>query len=105
MTIAVSHGPRRISRLTAGSLASVLSLGYSVAVYAIFVATLLYAIGFVSGVVVPKRIDTGAIWPSSVALCIDLQLLGLFVVQHSAMARRGFKRVLTGQVPPLAARR
>jgi methanethiol S-methyltransferase len=104
MTIAVDHGSRRINRPTAGSLARVLSLGYSVAVYAIFVATLLYAIGFVSGVVVPKRIDTGAIWPSSVALCIDLQLLGLFVVQHNAMARRGFKRVLTGHVPPLLER-
>ncbi|MEH2561247.1 methanethiol S-methyltransferase [Bradyrhizobium sp. AZCC 2289] len=104
MTIAVDHRSHRIGRSTAGSLARLLGIGYGVAVYAIFLATLLYAVGFVSGVVVPKQIDTGAIWPSSVALCIDLQLLGLFVAQHSAMARRGFKRVLTAHVPPLVER-
>jgi methanethiol S-methyltransferase len=104
MTITVDHRSHRISRPSAGSLARVLGLGYGVSVYGILLATLLYAIGFVSGVVVPKPIDTGTIWPSSVALCIDLQLLGLFVAQHSAMARRGFKRVLTGHVPPLVER-
>ncbi len=104
MTMAVDHRSRRIGRPTAGSLARLLGLGYGVAVYAIFLATLLYATGFIGGVVVPKHIDTGTIWPSSVALCIDLQLLGLFVAQHSAMARRGFKRVLTGHVPPLVER-
>lgn len=104
MTIAVDHRSHRIGRPTAGSLARLLGIGYGVAVYAIFLATLLYAVGFVSGVVVPKQIDTGATWPSSVALCIDLQLLGLFVAQHSAMARRGFKRVLTRHVPPLVER-
>jgi methanethiol S-methyltransferase len=104
MTIAVDHRSHRIGRPTAGSLARLLGIGYGVAVYAIFLATLLYAVGFVSGVVVPKHIDTGSIWPFSVALCIDLQLLGLFVAQHSAMARRGFKRVLTGHVPPLVER-
>jgi protein-S-isoprenylcysteine O-methyltransferase Ste14 len=104
MTTAVDHRSHRIGRPTAGRLARLLGIGYGVAVYAIFLATLLYAVGFVSGVVVPKQIDAGAIWPSSVALCIDLQLLGLFVAQHSAMARRGFKRVLTAHVPPLVER-
>lgn len=104
MTITVDHRSRRIRRPTAGSLARLVGLGYGVAVYGIFLATLLYAVGFVSGLVVPKHIDTGSIWPSSVALCIDLQLLGLFVVQHSAMARRGFRRVLTGHIPPLLER-
>ncbi len=104
MTIAVDHRSHRIGRPSAETLWWLLSLGYGVAVYAIFLATLLYAVGFVSGGVVPKHIDTGAIWPSSVALCIDLQLLGLFVAQHSAMARRGFKRVLAGYVPPLVER-
>jgi protein-S-isoprenylcysteine O-methyltransferase Ste14 len=104
MTIAVDHRSHRIGRPTAGSLARLLGLGYGVAVYAIFLTTLLYATGFIGGVVVPKHIDSGTIWPSSVALCIDLQLLGLFLVQHSATARRGFKRVLTGHVPPLMER-
>ena len=104
MTITVEHRQPGIGRLAPGSLARLLGIGYGAAVYAIFVVTLLYAIGFVSGVIVPKSIDTGAIWPSSVALCIDLQLLGLFMAQHSGMARRGFKRVLTGHVPPLVKR-
>ena len=104
MTITVDHRSRRGNRLAAGSLARLLSLGYGVAVYAIFLATLVYAVGFVSGVAVPKSIDSGSIWPPSVALAIDLQLLGLFAAQHSAMARRGVKRVLTGHVPPLVER-
>jgi protein-S-isoprenylcysteine O-methyltransferase Ste14 len=104
MTIAVDHRSHRIGRPSAETLWWLLSLGYGAAVYAIFLTTLLYATGFIGGVVVPRHIDTGTIWPSSVALCIDLQLLGLFLVQHSAMARRGFKRVLTGHVPPLMER-
>jgi hypothetical protein len=104
MTITVEHRQPGIGWLAPGSLARLLGIGYGAAVYAIFVVTLLYAIGFVSGVIVPKSIDTGTIWPPSVALCIDLQLLGLFMAQHSGMARRGFKRVLTGYVAPLVER-
>lgn len=104
MTITVEHRQKAAGWLAPGSSGRLLGIGYGAAVYAIFVVTLLYAIGFVSGVMVPKSIDTGTIWPASVALCIDLQLLGLFVAQHSGMARRGFKRVLTGYVPPLVER-
>lgn len=104
MTITVDHRSRRIGWLAPGSLKRLLGIGYGAVVYAIFLATLLYALGFVSGAVVPKSIDTGSVWPPSVALCIDLQLLGLFMAQHSGMARRGLKRVLTGHVPPLVER-
>jgi protein-S-isoprenylcysteine O-methyltransferase Ste14 len=104
VTITIDHRSPRIGWLKPGSLARLLAIFYGVAVYAIFLATLLYAVGFVSGVIVPKSIDTGTIWPSSVALAIDLQLLGLFMAQHSGMARRGFKRVLAGHVPPLVER-
>jgi methanethiol S-methyltransferase len=104
MTITVEHRQPGIGWLPPGSFGRLLGIGYGTAVYAIFVVTLLYAVGFVSGVMVPKSIDTGTIWPASVALCIDLQLLGLFMAQHSGMARRGFKRVLTGHVPPLVER-
>jgi len=104
MTIAVDHRSHRIGRPSAETLWWLLGLGYGVAVYAIFLATLLFAVGFISGVVVPKHMDSGTIWPSSVALGIDLQLLGLFAAQHSGMARRGLKRVLTGHIPPLMER-
>jgi methanethiol S-methyltransferase len=104
MTITVDHRSSGSRWLAPGSFARLLGIGYGVVVYMIFVATLLYAVGFVSGVIVPTSLDSGTVWPTSVALCIDLQLLGLFVAQHSGMARRGLKRVLTGHVPPLVER-
>jgi protein-S-isoprenylcysteine O-methyltransferase Ste14 len=81
-----------------------LSALYSACVYAFFLATFLYAIGFVEGVVVPKSIDQGPATSLVPALAIDLALLGIFAVQHSVMARPAFKRVWTRIVPEAAER-
>jgi protein-S-isoprenylcysteine O-methyltransferase Ste14 len=78
----------------------ILALAYGVAAYFVFLCTFLYAIGFVSGVVVPKTVDTGPAGPIGEALVINVLLLSLFAVQHSVMARKPFKRWLTQFVPP-----
>jgi protein-S-isoprenylcysteine O-methyltransferase Ste14 len=77
----------------------ILALAYGAAAYVAFLGTILYAIGFVAGLVVPKTIDTGSIGPVGEALAIDVLLLTLFAVQHSVMARKPFKRWLTQFIP------
>src|ERR1700689_1133949 len=72
---------------------------YGIASYAVFFVTFIYAIGFVTGVIVPKTIDTGVIVPTSEALVVNLLLMSVFAIQHSVMARPQFKRWWTKFVP------
>lgn len=72
---------------------------YGVAVYGFFLATFLYAIAFVGNLPVPRTVDRGPSASLGEALAIDVLLLGLFAVQHSVMARPGFKRWWTQFVP------
>ena len=64
---------------------------YGVACYVLFLATFLYAIGFVVDVYVPRSIDAPAAGDFTTSLLIDLALLSCFALQHSVMARPGFK--------------
>ena len=77
---------------------------YGILAYVIFAASFLYAIGFVSGFVAPTTIDIGKAAPPSQAAVIDLLLLSFFALQHSVMARQGFKRWWTRLVPPAVER-
>ena len=72
---------------------------YGLAAYALFFVTILYAIGFVTGLVVPKTIDTGMVVPAAQAIIINLLLMSAFAIQHSVMARQPFKKWFTQYVP------
>ena len=76
------------------------ALIFAILAYAIFFATFLYLIAFVGDLsIAPRTVDVGPDSPLAIAVAIDVALIALFGLQHSIMARQGFKRWWTRFVP------
>lgn len=73
---------------------------FAVAAYAIFFATFLYLIGFVGNFpFLPRTVDMDQSSTLLPALITNVSLIALFGIQHSVMARQGFKRAWTKLIP------
>lgn len=77
----------------------ILFLLYAVIAYITFLGTILYSIGFVGNVVVPKSIDGIPEVPLWQAILTNTIFLLLFAAQHSIMARPAFKKWWTKIIP------
>jgi protein-S-isoprenylcysteine O-methyltransferase Ste14 len=85
-------------------LRRVLILAYGTASYVVGLITLLYTVGFIGGFGTPTRLDGARQVPVGAALAVDLGLIAVFALQHSGMARPGFKRRWMRFVPEAAER-
>lgn len=79
-------------------------LVFAVLAYLLFFLSFCYLIGFVGDLAVPKSIDRGDSASPAVAVIVDLALIALFGVQHSAMARPGTKAAMARWVHPAIER-
>jgi len=81
-------------------MSRIIYMAVSLAIYGFFFATFLYLIGFVGSVpLLPRTVDNGPLIATLPAIVIDIALIAAFGVQHSVMARQGFKRAWTKIVP------
>src|SRR5262245_16021215 len=77
---------------------------YGVASYMVALVSFLYLAAFLGDFGISHSIDSAPTGPIGIALAVDLGLLLLFGLQHSVMARPGFKAVWTKIVPPVVER-
>jgi protein-S-isoprenylcysteine O-methyltransferase Ste14 len=85
-------------------MGKLLCVVYGTLAYLLFLATWVYFIGFLSGIAVPKSVDSGPEGGAVEAAAWDLGLLAIFFAHHSVMARSGAKRILTKAISPVVER-
>lgn len=86
-------------------MARVVTVIFSAFSYAVFFATFLYLIAFVGNIpLIGVTVDRGPYGSLPAALTINVALIALFGIQHSVMARQGFKQAWTRIVPKQAER-
>ena len=104
MSITMQTGPNAARPALASLAARLFTLCYGGIAYLIFFGTFLYAVGFVSRFVVPKTVDSGSASSPMTALLVNLVLMSIFAVQHSGMARQGFKKLFARFASPAIER-
>jgi len=77
---------------------------YGIIAYILFLATFLYAIGFMGNMIVPKDLNTGTEAGLGYTILINVLLLGVFAIQHTIMARPKFKEWWTKLIGTAAER-
>ena len=81
-------------------MSRVVTMLFAIVAYAIFFATFLYLIVFAGDLSFAKvTVDEGPAAAPATAAAIDVGLIALFAIQHTVMARQGFKRWWTRFVP------
>ena len=83
----------------ASDFAVLLGFLYSIAAYLSFLVSFVYFAWFSDGLGVPRTVDNGPATNAAPAVVIDVALVLAFGLQHSVMARAGFKRLLTRVIP------
>lgn len=61
---------------------------------AVFFVTFLYAVSLVADRFASRAVNSGVPTPMPELLTINLLMVGAFMMEHSAMVRRVFKRVI-----------
>lgn len=77
---------------------------YGLFCYLCFFATFVYLLLFLTNLYAPKTIDNGQPGNIMAALSINCFLIALFGMQHSIMARKWFKNLITRYIPSPAER-
>ncbi len=81
-----------------------LALFYGLVCYLVGFGGLAYAMGFLNDIVVSRTLNGGVAGALAPALIVNIGLVLLFGLQHSVMARRSSKRVITRSIPAWAER-